>query len=91
MQSHAAQYTGLCESEEQMSSVSDQLQRNVGKSCHTAVKGDKEMCGEANERKGDRQRGGKKRERKRGRRDNQRWRKGRNDTTVRDTQELCQL
>lgn len=63
MQSHAAQYTGLCESEEQMSSVSDQLQRNVGKSCHTAVKGDKEMCGEANERKGDRQRGGKKQER----------------------------
>lgn len=46
-----------------MSSVSDQLQRNVGRSCHTAVKGDKEMCGEANERKGDRQRGGKKQER----------------------------
>lgn len=49
-----AQHTGLCESEEQMSSVSDQLHRNVGKSCHAAVKGDKEMCGEAKGREADR-------------------------------------
>lgn len=39
-----------------MSSVSDQLQRNVGKSRNAAVRGDKEMCGEEEEREGDRQR-----------------------------------
>lgn len=31
---------------EQMSSVSDQLQRNAGKSCGTAVRGDKKCAGQ---------------------------------------------
>ncbi len=34
-----------------MSSVSDQLQRNVGRSHDTAVRGDKEMCGAGEERR----------------------------------------
>lgn len=67
-----------------MSSVSDQLQRSVGKSRDTAVRGDKEMCEAVEERRnGDRQRGKKKRGgiiRARGA-----------DDMDRDTQELCQL
>lgn len=49
-----------------MSSVSDQLQGNVGKSRDTAVRGDKKMCRAEEERKGDLQRRGRKGEEKRG-------------------------
>lgn len=55
-QSHTHSRDLPYKSEEQMSSVTDQLRRNVGKSRNTAVGEDKEMCGA--ERKGDRQGGG---------------------------------
>lgn len=43
---HRARYSELGNSEEQMSSVSDQLQRKVGKSHNTAAEEDKKKEGE---------------------------------------------
>lgn len=72
-----------------MRSISDQRQRNVGKSCDTAVRGDKKCAGQRR-REGDLQRGVERGRNSRG--DDLRQRKGRNETRVGDMERrLCQL